>query len=71
VKALKTGRHMGTSRPILPPMPVASYSQLTEADLKAIYAFLRTLPKIRNRVPEVTTPPTPEPPMPMKPAPKP
>jgi mono/diheme cytochrome c family protein len=71
MKALKTGRHMGTSRPILPPMPIAAYQQLTETDLKAVYAYLRTLPKIKNRVPEVSVPPTPAPPMPAAPAPKP
>jgi hypothetical protein len=63
VKAIKTGKHMGTARPILPPMPVAAYMSLTEEDVKAVYAFLRTLPKIKNRVPEaVITPPPPGPP---------
>ena len=52
VKALKTGRHMGTSRPILPPMPIPAYSNLTEEDLKSVFAFLRTLPKIKIRVPD-------------------
>jgi hypothetical protein len=60
VKALKTGRHMGTSRPILPPMPLEAYGHLTEEDLKAMFAFLRTLPKIKNRVPDpVIAPPAP------------
>lgn len=71
VKAFKTGRHMGTSRPILPPMPVTAYSHLTEQDVKAMFTFLRTLPKIKNRVPEAAVPPTPAPPMPGTPAPKP
>jgi len=71
VKAFKTGRHMGTSRPVLPPMPVEAYSHLTEQDVKAVFAFLRTLPKIKNRVPEAAVPPTPAPPMPGTPALKP
>ena len=41
VKALKTGKHMATSRDILPPMPWNWYSQLSEDDLKAIFAYLR------------------------------
>jgi len=52
VKTLRTGRHMGVSRPILPPMPWQNYSTLEEEDLKAIYAYLRSLPPIRNRVPQ-------------------
>jgi hypothetical protein len=52
VQALRTGRHMGTSRPILPPMPWQVYGQMPEQDLKAIYAYLRSLPPVRNRVPE-------------------
>jgi hypothetical protein len=51
VNAIKTGKHMGTSRPILPPMPWPWYSQLSDADLKAIYAYLRTIPPVTNHVP--------------------
>jgi len=35
LKAMKTGRHMGTSRPIQPPMPWPAYAQMTDDDLKA------------------------------------
>jgi hypothetical protein len=52
VKALKTGRHMGVSRPILPPMPIEAIRNYTDEDLKAMYAYLRSLPAIKNRVPE-------------------
>ena len=51
VTALKTGSHLGTARPILPPMPWAWYSQLSEDDLKAIFAYLQTIPAIKNEVP--------------------
>lgn len=61
VQSIKTGRHWGASRPILPPMPWQSYSRLTEDDLKAIYAYLRTLPPIENRVPEAQVAPPPAP----------
>jgi len=52
VKAMRTGRHMGASRPILPPMPWQSLASLDDADLEAVYAYLRSLPPIKNRVPE-------------------
>ncbi|HET9315377.1 MAG TPA: c-type cytochrome [Vicinamibacteria bacterium] len=52
VSALRTGRHMGVSRPILPPMPWKAFRNLTDEDLKAVYAYLRTLPPVSNRVPE-------------------
>jgi hypothetical protein len=52
LKALQTGRHMGVSRPILPPMPWEVYGRLPEEDLKAIYAYLRSIPPVPNRVPE-------------------
>ena len=60
VKAMKTGRHMGASRPILPPMPVESLKSYTEGDLKAIFAYLGSIPPVKNRVPEpVIAPPPP------------
>jgi hypothetical protein len=52
VKTIRTGRHWGTSRPILPPMPWQVYRNMTDEDLRAVYAFLRTIPAIRNRVPD-------------------
>ena len=58
VKALKTGKHMGTSRDILPPMPWNWYSQLSEEDLKAIWAYLHTIPPILNHVPDPLPPAT-------------
>ena len=52
VKALRTGRHMGVSRPILPPMPWQMFSVMTDADVKALFAYLKSLPPVKNRVPE-------------------
>jgi hypothetical protein len=51
IRALRTGRHMGTSREILPPMPWQVYGRLPEEDLKSIYAYLRSIPPVHNRVP--------------------
>jgi hypothetical protein len=56
VRAMKTGKHMGSGRDILPPMPWQAIAGLTEDDLKAIYAYLRTIPAIRNEVPRPTGP---------------
>lgn len=56
VGALRTGRHMGVSRPILPPMPWQYFRNLSDEDLKAIYVYLRTIPPIHNRVPEPLPP---------------
>jgi mono/diheme cytochrome c family protein len=59
VKALRTGRHMGVSRPILPPMPWESFRNLSDDDLKAIFAYLRSLPAVKNRVPDPVIAPAP------------
>jgi len=59
VNTLRTGRHWGQSRPILPPMPWSWLSQMTEDDLKAVYAYLRTIPPIKNRVPDAVVAPPP------------
>jgi mono/diheme cytochrome c family protein len=56
LNALKTGKHMGTSRQIQPPMPWNWYGKMTEPDLKAIYAYLRTIPPIKNTVPDYEPP---------------
>jgi hypothetical protein len=56
VKAIRTGRHMGVSREILPPMPWRMQARMTDTDLKAIYAYLKTVPPIRNRVPDPVEP---------------
>lgn len=57
LQAMRTGRHMGAGRPIMPPMPWPAYSQMTDDDLKAVFAYLQTIPPVRNRVPEAVPPP--------------
>lgn len=51
LNAMKEGKHMGTARPILPPMPWMYYGQLPDEDLRAMFAYLKSLPPIANRVP--------------------
>ncbi len=57
ISSIRTGRHRGVARPIAPPMPWPSYSQMTDDDLKAVYAYLRTIPPVRNQVPDYDPPP--------------
>ena len=52
IKAIREGKHMGTSRPILPPMPWPVYRNMTDDDLKAIFAYLKTIPPVSNHVPD-------------------
>ena len=56
IKALRSGKHMGTSRAILPPMPWMFYGQLSDEELKAIWAYLGTIRPIRNHVPDPIPP---------------
>ncbi|NND18768.1 MAG: diheme cytochrome c-553 [Silicimonas sp.] len=57
--AMRTGRHLGQGRPILPPMPWSVYGQMTDDDLKSIFAYLGQIPSIRNKVQEPLSPPAP------------
>jgi mono/diheme cytochrome c family protein len=52
LKALRTGRHMGVSREIMPPMPWTAFRNLSDEDLKSVYAYLRTLKPVVNHVPD-------------------
>lgn len=56
VQAIRSQRHLGRGRPILPPMPSANYANLSDEDLRAIFAYLQTLPPVSNRVPEPLPP---------------
>lgn len=57
VRALKTGKHFGgNGRPILPPMPWMTLAQQSDEDLRAIFAYLRSVKPIRNGVPEPKVP---------------
>jgi len=56
VDTIRTGRHMGRGRPVLPPMPIPVYNNFTDDDLEAVYSYLRTIAPISNRVPEPLPP---------------
>ena len=53
---IRSGRHMGRGREVLPPMPIMVYNNMTDADLEAVFAYLQSLPPIKNRVPEPLAP---------------
>jgi mono/diheme cytochrome c family protein len=56
VKAIREGKKQGGGRPLQPPMPWPAYSNLTDEDLKAIFAYLSSLDPIVNHVPELQPP---------------
>ena len=53
---IRSGRHLGRGRELLPPLPYPVYNNMTDADLDAIHAYLQSIPPIRNRVPEPLPP---------------
>ena len=57
IAAVRTGKHMGKGRDILPPMPVDAIGKMSDQDLKAVFAYLRTLPPVSNAVPDPIPPP--------------
>jgi len=56
LKAMRTGKHRGDGRPILPPMPWTLYVNITESDLRAMFSYLQSLPAISNMVPQPIPP---------------
>lgn len=66
VKAVRTGKHMATSREIQPPMPWQWIGKATDEDLKAIFAYLRSIPPVVNHVPDWEPPSGPPPAPPAK-----
>jgi hypothetical protein len=57
ITAIRTGRHEGMGRPILPPMPWPMYRNATDEDLRALFTYLQSIPPIKNRVPLPLDPP--------------
>jgi hypothetical protein len=53
IRALRKGKLKGLegSRDLLPPMPWFVYKNMTDEDLKSIYAYLKTVPAVENVVP--------------------
>lgn len=51
-QAIRNGKHYGTGRPLLPPMPWMWYRILSDEDLHAMWTYLQTIPAIQNTVPQ-------------------
>ena len=61
IKTIRSGRHWGEGRPILPPMPWFNYAKMTDEDLRSVYAYLRTIKPVKNQVPDaILAPPPPQ-----------
>ena len=58
INAMKKGKWKGleNSRNLLPPMPWQGYSQMPDEDLKAIFAYLKSIKPVNNPVPMAIPP---------------
>ena len=56
IQGMRTGQHLGSGRPILPPMPWNWYGKMSDGDLRAIFVYLKSIPPIRNQVPAPVPP---------------
>jgi len=59
IQTLRTGKHLGVGRPVLPPMPAAELAAMTDADLKALFSYLKSLRPVKNLVPAPIPPTSP------------
>ncbi|MBK9488292.1 MAG: diheme cytochrome c-553 [Haliscomenobacter sp.] len=57
-KAIREGKSKGMdgTRPLLPPMPWFNFAQMSDEDLQAIFAYLKSLPPVNNAVPNPIPP---------------
>lgn len=58
ITCIRKGLYKGIagSRPIMPPMPVLTYRNMTDDELKALFAFLKTVKPVNNVVAEYKPP---------------
>jgi hypothetical protein len=58
VTALRKGKYKGLehNRDLLPPMPWQMYKHMTDADLKAVFTYLQSVPPQNNLVPAPVSP---------------
>jgi mono/diheme cytochrome c family protein len=59
IATIHSGRHLGRGRTLLPPMPIPAYSNFNDDDLRAIFAYLRSIPAVKNHVPAPIPPVSP------------
>jgi mono/diheme cytochrome c family protein len=56
IATIRSQRHLGIGRQLLPPMPAAFYAKLDDEDLRSVFAYLQSIPAVKNRVPEPIPP---------------
>ena len=56
IQTMRTGKHLGVGRDILPPMPWFGVAALPDADLKALFGYLQSLKPISNQAPQPVPP---------------
>jgi mono/diheme cytochrome c family protein len=56
LQTVRSARHLGRGRPILPPMPIDQLNNMNDDDLRAVFAYLKSLPPVSNRVPDPLPP---------------
>jgi hypothetical protein len=59
VDTIRNGRVQGHGRQLLPPMPWPVYRNMTDSDLLSIFAYLKTIPAVKNKVPDPMIAPPP------------
>lgn len=61
VKCLREKKWMGldNTRPLMPPMSMMPVTEMSEEELKAIFAYLKTTPAIKNVIPQAALLPAP------------
>ena len=57
IATMRTGRHQGKGRAILPPMPYENLGNLNDEDIRSLFAYLQSLSPVKNRVPAPIDPP--------------
>jgi hypothetical protein len=56
IATMRSGKHAADGRALLPPMPWNNYAQMSKSDLRALFAYLRSLPPVANAVPPPVLP---------------
>ena len=56
ISTMRKGKHLGSGRDLLPPMPWFAVAALTDSDMRALFAYLKSLKPVSNRVPQPLPP---------------
>jgi hypothetical protein len=59
IRTQRAGKHQGEGRDLLPPMRNQGIRGATDEDLRAVWAYLRSIPAVSNAVPAPFPPPAP------------